>query len=194
MGGIFSPTENDFSIILHSLHHPSHSWQERTRPHFLVDETTLSSTAMRKAHRKFLIFVQNHPSEMPGKTGSPFQGQQIIEVSTTLPKAPLGIPIGLLGLSQHRVLRGKWKSRGEKVYPGVKSLLSLIKQSLEHILKHKNLKLSIHLCSYPPQVTKKSDKPHKYQLWVSIPPGEDEHHGQFFLDIQELTHIAATGV
>lgn len=44
------------------------------------------------------------------------------------------------------------------------------------------------------QVPKKSDKPHKYQLWVSITRGEDEHHGLVFHDTQELTHISATGV
>lgn len=30
------------------------------------------------------------------------------------------------------------------------------------------------------QVPKMSDKPHKYLLWVSITPGDNEHHGLFF--------------
>lgn len=44
------------------------------------------------------------------------------------------------------------------------------------------------------QVPKMSDKPHKYLLWVSITPGDNEHHGLFFHGTQELTHVSATGV
>lgn len=80
-------------------------------------------------------------------------------------KPPLGFAIGLPCSASTEILRGKCKSR--ELILG----LSLIKQSLGHILKHKNSQLFVHLSSYTPQSLKRSDKPHKYQLWVSLTLG-----------------------
>lgn len=178
-----------FSIILHSqcLDGGRRGQDLISSPNIPTGmEPPQASTAVRAGHGNSLILVQNHPREMPGKAAPPLQGQQIIGVSTTLPKSPLGFSMDLPGLSQHRDFEREMQK--QRAHPGVGSLLSLIKQSLGHILKHKNLQLFVHLSSYTPQSLKRSDKPHNYQLWVSITLGGEEHHGQSFHDTQELTH------